>query len=472
MGILGYSTEKGDFLAEFPYDKAADIGILTSLEKDSYFLNNGMMLEYAFAAKNSVSTLADLPEISENGNIIGLTNYYDPSSSGNIVEMFSEGFGDLVIIDNEKFNVRVVQGDGIYEADVKQVSAAYLSENMTINAGNYFAAYAFSGDEITVNIDINSDIKSGYEIYSTKSAYSSEFSDGVLSVTVSEPQTLKVVFDGAEGKSIIVFIGKKGSDTADTASMAVIGDVTGNKTIGEAEFICPVKINVDSTVVYYPAIVMRSVAYITENAYVGDYNGTDAVVVDGDIYIPVSAFSGNGNIVSAAYDKNLGLIKLKTKSVDGSVDISGFKAVHEAVTSVTFTENAVSFKNTSPSVSINGIITEIDIEALMSADCLRLTSAITMAEKDSAAHLDLSIIGYNDLGETDIIAKASARAYRKTYDTTVYFDISGLDGVYENYYLVIVCDEVPGVVITLDGTQLSVFDVSADLGDNEFNPFA
>ncbi len=55
LGFVGYSSENGDFLSEFPYDKAAEIGILKKLDSSSPFLCCKEMLEIA---KHAIGTVA------------------------------------------------------------------------------------------------------------------------------------------------------------------------------------------------------------------------------------------------------------------------------------------------------------------------------------------------------------------------------------------------------------------------------
>ncbi len=56
-------------------------------------------------------------------------------------------------------------------------------------------------------------------------------------------------------------------------------------------------------------------------------------------------------------------------------------------------------------------------------------------------------------------------------NNAVYFDVSSDDYEYEYWYLAIVIEEELGVSVTMSDIKLEIFEVSAGLGDNEFNPF-
>ncbi len=480
LGVLGYSAEKGDFLSEFPYDKAASVGLIYALDPASDYLTNAEMLEFAYYALSartadgdtlSVSTYAEFPEISE-GALVGLTNYYDPNRSSDIVEIFDSGFGDFSVENSKKFEVCVTQVNGKYHADAKISVLPTMTCAESLYLGEYFVGLAYSGADITVTIKMNSDIESGYSINSDKEAFTDVFKDGVLKITVTEPQILRICYDGAAGKTLTVYVGEK-----DVASAKSIGDFMNSEDAlasliysseADVKYICPGKVILASTVAYYPAYVKGSKAYLNSSLYDGSYDGKNKIKINGEYYILSDEFSGNGSFGECSYDASAGILRIAAEAKSGAVDVEGYVRCNDSA-KAEVTTSSVSFESVSD--GFTGVIAEIAEAGLFTEDCLRFEADMVMTGSDIGVPLTLSIIGYNSRGETDVITTVDTRCYKNVKNNVQYLDLSLNDDVYERYYLVISSDTESGVSITVSGASLQAYK-SPEFGDNEFNPFA
>ncbi len=408
----------------------------------------------------------DFPTIDESGSIVGLSNFYCPLVSDNFFETFSDGFGELVTEPTSKFTVNAIQGGGRYPSNVLR-SDKFDFSNLSLNFDDYFTAFSFSGLPISVNISLSTDVDNKISVFSNKALTPAGFVDGVLSVDVNEPQILKVVFDDSVGKSLYIFIGDAQSFSAsDVADFLENGSDSslGYKTEQAAKYSYPLKVAIDNNIVYYPAIYSNETAYISDELYSGEYSGNEAISHKGETYLPISAFVGNGNIVSADYDEAFGIIRLTSKEIE-SMLLSEFKA--SASSKVAESEGIIEYVGTAQ----GGIFTEIAPALLMNSDSLKFTVMASTSGEPSVAKIRLAVIGYNSLGKTEVISEASTRVYSKAYDSTSYFDVSSMNGEYEGFYFAIIIDEETDTVINMSNLKLEIFKISTGIGDNEFNPF-
>lgn len=417
----------------------------------------------------SVSASAEFPVIDESGEIAELKGFYCPSASENVVDAFLEDANELGASESAKFSVSATQGGGKYISEVFRREGFEFAGN-SVKLDHYFSVINFSGDSITVNVAPNTDVENGYAVYSNKGAVSATFSDGVLSFTVNQAQLIKVVFDDSVGKTIYIFVGYKNFIEVFDVEMLLesgVSSIVSQGSKGNATYTYQLKTFIDNNAVYYPAISVGSDVYVSEELYNGTYSGNDAVNYKGDKYLPINSFVGNGNIESVTYDEIYGAVRFTAKSSE-SASLSNFK--NAADTSLTDKNGSLTFFDKSATDS-NGILTEIDPALVRSADSLKFSTKVSMNGKASGVKVKVALLGYNTLGETEVVSETNIRAYMKEYDTSVYFDVSADDCDYESWYLAIIIEEDPGVWVTMSDIKLEIFDVSSGIGDNEFNPF-
>ncbi len=468
LELKGFSADRGDFLSAFPFDKAAEVGLIKNCPDSSYYLTNRTMIDAALNVAEASAYSANFPSINESGNIVGLFKFYSPLVSEDIVQVFADN-DDLRASESSKFSVSVAQGGGSYISGVFRQDGVDL-EDLSLKFDPYFAAVSFYGKPITVNVSINADIENGYSVYSNKGTPSASYENGVVSIVVDQAQILKVVFDGAVGKTLYVLVGYKNALEAFDVEVMLKNGINTVINTGYSENVTnayPVKTIVDNNIVYYKSYYSNGNAYLSLNLYEGVYNKDDAISYKGDLFVPVEAFAGNGVYENALYDRESGTILLETENVSNAT-ISGFKSAKESVLSES--GNTVSFYDSADTAS-NGIFAKFEETTLFNAKCLKLMSFSSMTGKASGAKVTLAMLGYDSSGKTDIIASSDIRAYNKSYNTTSYFDISSADGEYEGFYFAIMINEAPGVTITMSGIELEIFEVSSGVGDNEFNPF-
>ena len=411
----------------------------------------------------------EFPVIEDSGVVEALSVFYCPDVSDNVVDSFFEGDAELGAAKSGKFSVSATQGGGRYISEVFRRQGYSFTDN-SLKFDHYFSVINFNGESITVNIAPNTDVKSGYAVYSNVGMPEASFEQGVLSVEVKRAQLLKVVFDDSVGKTIYILVGYKnfiGSFDVERLLDSGISSIIPQGNKGNVNYTYPLKTFVDNRAVYYSAVCIDSVPYVTADIYKGTYVGSDAVRYKGDLYLPIDSFIGNGNIKDVCYDKASGSVRFTTYTSD-YVYLSNFKSekgtvLSENSGSITFYDN--------DSADSKGVLTEISPEFICNANSLKLSAKASMSGMTTGLKVKLSILAYNALGETVVLSEANIRAYGKEYDSVVYFDVSP-DGVeYECWYMAITIEEAPGVTVTMRNIKLEIFEVSAGIGDNEFNPF-
>ncbi len=240
LTILGYSSQSGDFLAEFPYDCAGEAGIISDAAEGD--LSFGQMLDVSIRAigasfKGKTSSLVSSAAYSE--AMVAMSAPAENISFRS--SLSSDRFTDLGNICGSKaeedfrFDISVRRGLdravlGTYK--LTKITATGFDTASKISSGKRFAAFSFTG-ALTVDIALKNDVFS-YEIYSTSSEHSHAFSDGVLSVSIAKPQTLRVVFNDNAEQEIYIFASL--TVAAPTASTVENASVTGNFSRADVEF--------------------------------------------------------------------------------------------------------------------------------------------------------------------------------------------------------------------------------------------
>ncbi len=461
LNLLGYSADRGDFLNEFPFDKAAEVGILNSFYSSSIFLTGAELLLYS---NGVVSDRAS--------NISSISSFYDPSSSENAVMIFEDGFESFKYSDSNKFAVSVSQGNSFYFTSAKAIqSIDYISEG-DMMLGEYFAAVAYSGDDINIDIEMRYDIEKGYGIASSSSLYNAAFVDGKLKLTVSEPQIISITYDDSIGKSLLIYVCDITNSIEDVEKIILSrdnGDLTASKYV-ECSYIYPGKIIVGNTVCYYPSVISNSKIYISEDFFPIDYNGDNIYVHEsGENFIELSEFSNINGYGLCSYNAELGVAFLPVEmSKNDTVRLNNL--IPTKNTNVIKEENSVTFSSAS-SDGLSCVIFKIDNRLLTTAECLRFEALLGQEGSLICVETKFSIIGYAPSGETQIISCAKVNAYSKEKGIVNYFDLTNISSDCESYYFVIEYEALTDAVFTLKDLVFTKYIVQG-LGDNEFNPFS
>ena len=465
LNILGYSVNNGDFIAEFPYDKAAEVGLLTSFDASTVYLTGGEMLTYTAPVLAYFNS-----EASSGSEIVGLTNYYDATDSENFVEFMN--WDSNSVLTNKKFEISVCQGDGRYFSDAKFFCIPKLTSPDSLYRGEYFSGIAYSGESITINVEMRSDIKSGYKILSNKASFEASFSDGILSIAVSEPQILQVIYDDAAGKTLTIFVFDKnnasGNDVVEFFNQRNFSVLT-NIIETDMTYTYPAKIIIGNTICYYPTLVVGGKIYLPEELYGEEYSGNITTDAAGRKYISYDAFSGTNGFGECTYNADLGLLEIAFESINASSsikDLSGPCALTNAMTgAITFGSDMITDSD------FCGIFAHINNNELFAADCLRLNLKLVMRGSTFGLPLKFSILACDEFGDSAVISSGTVNAYTIEKDSVMFFDISGNSDGYEAYYLVITAGINNGVFFTVSDAVISSY-VPSGIGDNEFNPFA
>ncbi len=301
--VLGYSSEKGDFLYEFPYDCAAQAGIISAA--DSGELTFAQMLDIAiralganFKGKSSSlietaehgSALEKLSSSAENSSFMGSLDQNTLVSPGNIC-------GDSAETDH-RIGISVSRGNdtlNLPSYKIKAITATGDTSSGQISSGKRFCAFNFSG-AITINVTLNNDVFS-YDIYSTSANYSHAFSEGTLSISVAKAQNIRVVFNSNEDQEIFIFAGAMGTTLSEITVKNT--KVSANHASAEVEFYLDGKVYVNGHMVDLDRGAYFSPAYgtlVCADALC-EYMGLDraqcdigdSVYIDGAEYVPADA---------------------------------------------------------------------------------------------------------------------------------------------------------------------------------------
>ena len=301
--VLGYSSEKGDFLYEFPYDCASQAGIIS--EADSGELTFAQMIDVAIRALGANfksksfslvetaehgSALAKLSSAAENSPFTGSLDQNTLVSSGNIC-------GDRAEADH-RISISVSRGNDtltLPSYKIKAITATGDTSSDQISSGKRFCAFNFSG-AITINVTLNNDVFS-YDIYSTSANYSHAFSEETLSISVAKAQNIRVVFNSNEEQEIFIFAGAMG--TTLTESTVKSTKVSANHASAEVESYLDGKVYINGHMAELDRGAYFSSAYgtlVCADALC-EYMGLDraqchiggSVYIDGVEYVPADA---------------------------------------------------------------------------------------------------------------------------------------------------------------------------------------
>ena len=455
LNQLGYDAAKGDYLKEFPFDKAAEVGVLTSLPTGVSSVTYGMLLDYWNAFSNVSSP--------QNNNE-GLVNYFAPSSSENLVNRYYEGFGDIESNENYKFDVFVNQEKGNYEVPVNSENKISF-KNGSFSGGKIFSAISYAGEDITISVKCNADIFDGYSVVSTENAFDTIFDEQTLKIVISKPQILKVTFDSSEAKTLIIFVGDADTyspnNVAETLKNGIAFEESTAKS-GKLFAISPIKLCCGNILSYVSYIVKNENPYILSNTVDGDYSRNEVLIYEGCEYIPISAFE------NSTYDAQKGILYIPTKAEADDIEFTRLLSLNDnsdvKVSDGTFLLSAKS------DADAFGVVAPITNHNIYNAKTLKFSADLQMAGNDKGVELNILIVGYNGKGEADVIASVTTRAYGKEYATSSYFEPAEIQEAYEGIYFVVTCD-VTNATINMAEPILKVFNTSTDFGDNEYNPF-
>lgn len=451
LNHLGYD----DFLYDFPFDKAAEVGILTTLPAGVNTVTYGMLLDYWNAFQNVATG---------GSNIVGLTNYFAPGSSENLVNRYYEGFGDFDGIESYKFEVFVEQGKGKYEVPANcEDKIAFAGDK--ILTGNIFSALSYAGEDITVSVKYNGDISEGYSVVSTEDAFDASFANKSLNISVSKPQILKVVFDSSDAKTLIIFVGDADTYSPNEITETLNNGISFDESTVKSEnvsLVSPIKLCYGNIVSYVPYIVKNGEPYVARKAYEGDYSGSGSVIFEGCEYLPISAFE------NSVYDSQKGILYISSESDVEEVIFTSFIPLNDN-SDISISGGAFSLSAKSDTDAF-GAIAPIGNSNIYRAEILKFTADLQMTGNDKGVPIKISIIGYNDKGDADVIGSATVRAYEKEYATSSYLETAIAEEVYEGICFVVSCDATNATIDMVD-PALEVFNISTGFGDNEINPF-
>ena len=246
LTILGYSPEAGDFLLEFPYDCAGQIGIISSASSGELTFESMLDISFRALGTNFKGKTACI----ESSAAYGAAAKGISPSAENIA--FKGGLGDSVLhllgnvcgdaaSRDTRFDVSVSRGIDTVKLDSYKLNSITASSSDTIIAGKRYTAFNFSG-VITLNVALLNDFFS-FEIFSSCADYSFALDNGILSISISRPQDMRVRFNGNEEQEIYIFAGAMGA-TLSPASVST-ANITQNRSFDNTEFFYPGKIYIN-----------------------------------------------------------------------------------------------------------------------------------------------------------------------------------------------------------------------------------
>ena len=175
LTILGYSPEAGDFLFEFPYDCAGQIGIISGASSGELTFESMLDISFRALGTNFKGKTACI----ESSAAYGAAAKGISPSAENIA--FKGGLGDSVLhllgnvcgdaaSRDTRFDVSVSRGIDTVKLDSYKLNSITAASSDTIIAGKRYTAFNFSG-VITLNVALLNDFFS-FEIFSSCADYS------------------------------------------------------------------------------------------------------------------------------------------------------------------------------------------------------------------------------------------------------------------------------------------------------------
>ncbi len=292
------------------------------------------------------------------------------------------------------------------------------------------------------------------------------FEEGLLKLSISEPQIIKLLADGKN--ALIIYICAYGEEKTDKISGFLQNETElENQFECAASYIYPAKVYVENAVFYYPSVVKLGKVYLASSVYSGQYSGKNKVRVNGEYYIAIEEFIGNGNFKNCVYDASLGIIRVTPVSDGDSYAVKNFKNCSSAVGSVALDDGAT-FERISEGYV--GIYAELTDHTLLTAKCLKLSVDLVMSGSDVGVPISISIVCRKANGDIKVVSNVVTRCYKTLKNNIQYFDLTSFNDVYEGCYLVISTEADSGISISAENITLMEYK-SSGFADNEFNPF-
>ena len=135
-----------------------------------------------------------------------------------------------------------------------------------------FCEFAFSGAAVTVDVKVNTDFDT-YAVVPTSKGFESTFSDGVISITMDEPEQLVVILDDDVNTALAIFADAPETDvpTKDSADVYVTGwnnyKINGNATMNDNGELTVTGVNCDIYVAPGAVFNARIVAPEADSSY-------------------------------------------------------------------------------------------------------------------------------------------------------------------------------------------------------------
>lgn len=124
------------------------------------------------------------------------------------------------------YSVSVTQRANTEQLTVYNHTEAFFYQNRFEggDVNRRFCEFAFSGDAVTVDVKVNTDFDT-YAVVPTSKGFESTYADGVISITMDEPEQIVVILDDDVNTALAIFADEPEVDplTEDTADIYVSG---------------------------------------------------------------------------------------------------------------------------------------------------------------------------------------------------------------------------------------------------------